>query len=138
VEFIPDELEDATLYVSMTYGTAAHRCCCGCGAEITTPLTPTDWQLYFDGISVSLRPSIGNWSLPCRSHYWIDHNRVRSAAQMSQQQIALGREHDRRAKAAYFSHDADWADQTGVLRTTPRWPARVWQTLKGLLRTPGR
>ena len=26
--------------------------------------------------TVSLHPSIGNWSFPCRSHYWIRGNRV--------------------------------------------------------------
>lgn len=133
VDYIPDELEHGILYVSMIYATAAHQCCCGCGAEITTPLTPTDWQLSFDGISVSLRPSIGNLSLPCRSHYWIDHNRVRWAAAMSQQQIAAGREHDRRAKAAYFGHETRRADQTAPVTRAPRSPARVWRALKAWL-----
>lgn len=78
VEFIPDQLDDGVLYVSMPYGIVAHKCCCGCGNKVVTPLTPTDWQLVYDGQSVSLDPSIGNWSLPCRSHYWIDHGRVHS------------------------------------------------------------
>ena len=30
----------------------------------------------FDGRTISLNPSIGNWSYPCRSHYWIKGNRV--------------------------------------------------------------
>ena len=29
-----------------------------------------------DNGTVSLRPSIGNWQLPCRSHYFIVRNRV--------------------------------------------------------------
>jgi hypothetical protein len=76
VEFIPDTLDDGILYVSIAFGTVAHRCCCGCKREVVTPLTPTDWKLTFDGETVSLRPSIGNWNFPCRSHYWITKNRI--------------------------------------------------------------
>ena len=60
VEFIPDELENGVLYVSVTYATAIHECCCGCGNEVVTPLAPNDWQLTFDGESITLFPSIGN------------------------------------------------------------------------------
>ena len=76
VEFVPNVLEKGVLYVSVTYGTASHLCCCGCGREVVTPITPTGWKLIFDGETVSLDPSIGNWNFPCRSHYWISNNRV--------------------------------------------------------------
>lgn len=76
VEFIPDELEDGILYISITYATVLHKCCCGCGNEVVTPLSPSDWQLTFDGETISLFPSIGNWSFPCRSHYWIRKDKV--------------------------------------------------------------
>ena len=76
VEFLPDKLEDGKLYVSMQYATASHKCCCGCGRDVVTPISPKDWQLMFDGRTVSLTPSIGNWSYPCRSHYWIKGSRV--------------------------------------------------------------
>jgi hypothetical protein len=45
VEFIPDELDTGVLYISTTYATVVHKCCCGCGNEVVTPLTPNDWQL---------------------------------------------------------------------------------------------
>ena len=76
VEFIPDQLEDGILYVSITYATVLHKCACGCGNEVVTPLSPSDWQLTFNGEAISLFPSIGNWSFPCRSHYWIRKNEV--------------------------------------------------------------
>jgi hypothetical protein len=76
VEFIPDDLKEGTIYVSMTYATVAHKCCCGCGNLVITPLSPTDWKLIFDGKSISLDPSIGNWNFACQSHYWIRRNRV--------------------------------------------------------------
>ena len=33
VELIPRELEANTIYVSVAYATAIHKCCCGCGAR---------------------------------------------------------------------------------------------------------
>jgi hypothetical protein len=76
VEYLPDKIARGKLYISMQHATAAHQCCCGCGREVVTPLSPKDWQLTYDGRSISLTPSIGNWSYPCRSHYWIRHDRV--------------------------------------------------------------
>jgi hypothetical protein len=79
VEHVPDKLGDGVVYVSIHFATVIHKCCCGCGHEVVTPLSPSGWQLTFDGESVSLYPSIGNRALPCRSHYWIENNRVRWA-----------------------------------------------------------
>jgi hypothetical protein len=79
VESIPDKTEDGILYISMNYCTAVHRCACGCGNEVVTPLSPTGWQLKFNGKNVTLFPSIGNWNLKCKSHYWIINNKVRIA-----------------------------------------------------------
>ena len=103
VEFIPDVLKDGTLYVSMAYATAVHKCCCGCGREVVTPLSPTDWKLIFDGRTISLDPSIGNWGLDCKSHYWITRDKVRWARRWSQKEIDTGRTRDRQAKKRYFS-----------------------------------
>ena len=79
VETAPDDLDDGVLYVSIEYASALHRCACGCGIEVVTPLSPGGWKLIFDGRSVSLHPSIGNWDFPCRSHYWIRQGRVQWA-----------------------------------------------------------
>lgn len=102
VEFIPASLEEGVIYVSIPFATAVHRCCCGCGQEVVTPLSPTDWSLVFDGLSISLKPSIGSWGLPCQSHYWIVRNRIRWAKRWSSAEIKRGREKDRRRKAGYF------------------------------------
>jgi Family of unknown function (DUF6527) len=103
VEFIPDHLKEGTIYVSMRFATATHKCCCGCGKEVVTPLSPTDWTLIFDGKKISLDPSIGNWSFDCKSHYWIRGNRVRWAPQWSQEEIDAGRTRDRFAKERHFA-----------------------------------
>ena len=82
VDYVPKQLDDGVLYVSIRFGTVVHRCACGCGEEVVTPLGPSEWTLTYDGRTVSLAPSIGNWSFPCRSHYWIDEGNVRWAGRL--------------------------------------------------------
>lgn len=102
VEFIPDVLEHGIIYLSTEFMTASHLCCCGCGNEVVTPISPTDWSVTFDGQSVSLMPSIGNWSFDCRSHYWITKSKIRAAAQWSNEQVEFGRTHDQYMKKVYY------------------------------------
>lgn len=102
VEHVPDVMEPGILYVSFTYCTAIHLCVCGCGNEVVTPISPVDWQLKFDGKSISLSPSIGNWNFECRSHYWIVKNKVRYASDWSEDQVARGRVGERIRKDKYF------------------------------------
>jgi hypothetical protein len=102
VEFIPDEVENGVLYISTRYATATHKCACGCGEIVVTPVRPTDWTLMWNGETITLNPSIGNWSLPCRSHYWIVENRIVWARKWSPREIDAGRAKDRSAKARYY------------------------------------
>ena len=76
VELLPEKLEKGVLYISISYGTASHLCCCGCGREVVTPIARNGWKLTYDGETISLSPSVGNWNLPCKSHYWISESRV--------------------------------------------------------------
>ena len=103
VHLIPDQLKDHTLYISMDYATAIHKCCCGCGKEVVTPFSPTDWKLIYNGVSVSLSPSIGNWSFECRSHYWIIENSIKWAERWSKKKIQSTRVYDREIKQAYYN-----------------------------------
>ena len=57
------------------------------------------------GISISLEPSVGNWSLPCRSHYWIERNRVIWAKSWSRKKIAAARLKDTDDMAQRFSQE---------------------------------
>lgn len=102
VEFMPKILDEGVLYVSTTYATVSHLCFCGCGMKVVTPLSPTDWQLTFNGDTVSLDPSIGNWSYPCRSHYILRGNRVVWVGEMSDSQIRAGRARDVRDRTRYY------------------------------------
>jgi hypothetical protein len=98
VDEIPADLTQGVVYVCIQYATVVHLCCCGCGNEVVTPLSPTDWRLSFDGVSVSLKPSIGNWSFDCQSHYWIRKNQVSWAPRWTPSQIGHGRAVDRATK----------------------------------------
>lgn len=102
VDKIPMEIEDGVIYVSIPFETVIHKCCCGCSNEVVTPLSPADWSLIFNGESISLEPSIGNWSFPCRSHYWIKENRVVWSTRWSKREIQEGREKDLTDHQAYF------------------------------------
>lgn len=134
VEHIPGQPEDGTIYISLGFATAVHRCCCGCGNEVVTPLSPTDWTVMFDGASVSVDPSIGNWSFPCQSHYWIIRNRVKWASRWSKERIQAGRAADSAAKARYFDGDGpglqDEVGEVGALPVLPRPIESLWSKLK--------
>lgn len=103
VDVVPDALEDGVLYVCERYRTVVHKCCCGCGEEVVTPLSPADWAIHRKGNTVTLTPSIGNWSFACRSHYLIRENRIVWAARMTQTQIKRVRARDREDKEKYIS-----------------------------------
>ena len=53
-----------------------------------TPLSPTGWELTFDGKSVSLYSSMGSWSLPCKSDYFITKNKVVWVRKWTNKQVA--------------------------------------------------
>lgn len=119
VEYIPEALDDGVLYVSEEYATAIHKCCCGCGNKVVTPISSNDWQLIIRGNTVSLRPSIGNGSFACRSHYWITNNRVLWDRQLSPYEIQTVRKHERSERAQYYQR----------VNQKPTW----WQRIKKLL-----
>jgi hypothetical protein len=137
VEFIPEQLEDGVLYVSQRYRTAMHRCCCGCGSEVVTPLGPADWTLEVVSGAVTLRPSIGSWSLPCRSHYLIRSGRVVWARGMSRDEILQGRLRDQQLRAAHFEGVNRVNERQKGAGTMPERPAswlvRLWRAIRARL-----
>lgn len=102
VEFIPDKIEEGIIYISIEYCTAIHLCICGCGNEVVTPLSPTDWSIEFDGETISLSPSIGNWNFKCKSHYFITKNKIRTARRWFDDEIEDGRKGDKKFKKLYY------------------------------------
>jgi len=106
IRSIPRELDVGLIYISMEYATAVHSCCCGCGEQVITPFSPTDWKMIYDGESVSLTPSIGNWHSACRSHYIIKQGIIIEAGSWNDAQIMAERKRDRIAKARYYNPSA--------------------------------
>jgi hypothetical protein len=124
VDDMPEALEPGHLYVSMRYATAIHLCCCGCGREVVTPLAPAQWRMTFDGESISLHPSVGSWSLPCRSHYFIRSGQVVEAPAWSEEEVSWGQARDRQARAAYY-------DSVAVPQAPPAHKDKVQPPSKG-------
>ncbi|MBK9391886.1 MAG: hypothetical protein IPN68_17460 [Bacteroidetes bacterium] len=102
VRYLPSELESGLLYFSEEYGIAGHLCPCGCGSKIITPIGPTDWSLEEKDGKATLYPSIGNWQIPCRSHYWIIKGRIKWSYQFTDDQIRLGRRNEEERAIAYY------------------------------------
>ncbi|UBZ08789.1 hypothetical protein LDL76_08770 [Salegentibacter mishustinae] len=105
VEFIPEELEKGIIYISTEYNSINHLCACGCGLEVVTPLSPVDWQFSFNGETVSIFPSIGNWDYPCNSHYWIKKNKIVWANSWSRKEIEEARFNDFSLNYSYSHFD---------------------------------
>ncbi len=89
---VPEPLVEGKLYVSMEFATVIHLCACGCGNKMVTPLKSAGWELRYNGESITLFPSVGCWSFPCRSHYWIRQNRVVWSGDLTDDKIREGRE----------------------------------------------
>lgn len=124
VEAIPNHIENGKLYISDTYDIAIHKCCCGCGEEVVTPLSPVDWQYENGSKGVSLYPSIGNWSYQCKSHYIIRNGEVVWAASMSQAQINRVQQRDIADKQQYIAQrNAESGSLFGLLH-------RLWTKIK--------
>ena len=110
VEFMPPTLAPGVLYVSTRFKTAAHLCACGCGTKVVTSLKPGGWLLTRTrGEVPSLEPSVGNFNLPCQSHYFIRAGKIAWAPPWTPQQIAMGRSKDHELREAHFAeHQSNW------------------------------
>lgn len=127
VDRIPKVLSEGVLYISEKYSTAAHSCCCGCGNKIVTPLKPGRWSLKKKGIKLSLSPSIGNWSLACQSHYWIEDNAIRWSVQFTESQIHANRVRDKFALEVAHT-------QRQKQEQTPMKQGRWWEHVRKFIR----
>jgi len=142
VKFIPEHLENGKLYISEKYGTAIHKCCCGCGEEVVTPLTPVDWRIVNGRGGISLFPSVGNWNYQCQSHYIIRDNQIIWANQMTAMQIEKVQQRDFIDKQNYIgrlnSVKEDKTKQvyqeTIVTQLISNVAKRAWGTFKKLFK----
>lgn len=119
VEFIPKELKPGILYVAEEFGAAVHLCACGCGSKVSTPLRPAEWALEQTESGPSLTPSVGNWQLPCRSHYWIREGKIVWSGQWSAAQVEAGRRAEEERRTTYFEELKQ--ERGGLLKRFWRW-----------------
>jgi hypothetical protein len=111
VQYVPKLLESGILYVADEFDIAVHLCACGCGSKITTPLGPAEWKVIENNGLPTLSPSVGNWQLPCRSHYLIIGGKTRWAGQWSEAQILAGRRAEETRRETYYAaraHERKW------------------------------
>ena len=116
VDDMPSSLEPGNLYISAKHRLTEHLCACGCGAEVSLPLGRNEWRIEYDCESVSVWPSIGNWRLPCRSHYIIEKGHTRWSLAWTEKEIRTGQACDRKAKAAEIARR----------QRKGRWWSRIW------------
>ena len=120
VEFIPLALEPHIFYISEVYSTTAHLCACGCGTKVFLPLSPAEWRVRYDEDAVTVRPSVGNWDFPCRSHYFITEGAVEWANAWDHNRVEAARRRDEHDLDAYFRS----RQEEGFWR-------RLWRRLTG-------
>lgn len=121
VRSAPGLLAPGVLYVSMEHAAVLHLCACGCGHQVVLELSPMRYTLTYDGQGLTLDPSVGNWSFPCRSHYLIRASRVVWAAQWSDAQVALGRAQEAKRLVVTYGKCAEAADRPSNERRQHWW-----------------
>jgi hypothetical protein len=132
---IPDDLDPNKLYISLEYNSVVHLCACGCGEEVVTPLQPAAWKLIYDGESVSLHPSIGNWSYKCRSHYWIKQNQIVWAEDWTDEQIKRSRNLDAQKNRQVTQPTTPAQSSTGKSESQKSEnPLTLWNLIKSLFK----
>lgn len=121
VHYMPKGLEPGILYVSEEFGIAGHMCPCGCSNKIITPLSPTDWSLTIKKGRPTLYPSIGNWQLPCRSHYWVKDGSIEWSYSWSEEQIMAGRQKEERRRESYYNNLPLKKKSKSIFRRALNW-----------------
>lgn len=74
---MPKEIQEGIIYISEEFSISKHKCPCGCGEVINIPIHEhRGWTINIVDDKVSFNPSIGNWYLKCKSHYYIKNNKI--------------------------------------------------------------
>ena len=121
MHYMPMELESGILYVSEEFEVAGHLCACGCGNKIITPLGNVEWFLEEENGKPSLSPFIGNWQIPCKSHYWIRKGQIEWAGEWSAEKIAKGQFTEEKRRELYYSELSKRPEKKNVLNTIYMW-----------------
>jgi len=104
VYYLPIDFKPNTLYFSKEFEVAGHLCACGCENKIITPINPVEWALEITRYGPTLYPSIGNWQLPCKSHYWISKGKVEWSYKMTEDEIFAGNKCEEVRREKYYEN----------------------------------
>lgn len=118
---MPNRLESGILYVSAEFEVAGHLCPCGCGNKIITPLGPRNWSLKVEAGFPTLYPSIGNWQLPCKSHYWIIKGVINWSDPWSEDKIINGRKEEEFRRQLYYAELNKSRKKSSILTLFLNW-----------------
>lgn len=121
VHFLPKELESGILYVSQDFAVAGHLCPCGCGSKIITPLGQNEWSFSEVNGKPTLYPSIGNWQLPCRSHYWIKKGVIVWSYRWSEKQIKAGYLEEELQRKLYYENRQSCVKKQSLVVRVLNW-----------------
>lgn len=102
VNYMPDYLDEKIIYISIRSNVVVHLCVCGCKNKVVTPIAPIQWSYSYNGESVSLSPSIGNWNFDCKSHYWIRENKIVWAESWEESRIKYVQESEKKEIENHF------------------------------------
>lgn len=119
--YVPSNLEAGILYFSEEFGVACHLCPCGCGNKIVTPIGPTEWSFSEKNGEPTLYPSVGNWQLPCRSHYWVEEGFIKWSYQWSEEQILSGRQREEQRRVSHYDEMYRKKPRLSILRRFFNW-----------------
>jgi len=101
---MPKQLFSGILYVSEEFKVTAHLCPCGCNNKIITPITPVNWMYTEYNNTPTLSPSISNWQLPCKSHYWITKGNIVWSYKLSKEEASESWMAEEKIRMAFYEN----------------------------------
>lgn len=126
VHYVPPQLEPGILYVSKEFEVAAHLCPCHCNNKIVTPLGKTEWLFQERKGKATLYPSLGNWQLPCRSHYWITGGKIVWSYQFTEKEIQEVYAGEKAQREAYYSQKASKKKLKSAIKPVSDWVRKLF------------
>lgn len=75
VDRIPSDIREGVVYHTEEFELAGLLCACGCGHRVTL-LVPDSHRVWSQDGMATVRPSIGVFDAPCKSHYFITGGRI--------------------------------------------------------------
>lgn len=129
VYYMPKQLEPGILYVSDEFKVAAHLCPCGCGNKIITPILPVNWTFSEYNNLPTLSPSISNWQLPCKSHYWITKGHISWSYKISKEQASESWFKEEKTRLTYYETEQFPVKKLGMLIRLKEWIACKFKNL---------